>query len=152
MSAWSEEVDEALLAFVAVAELAGDPVARDEIETEFLAAPHRPPAFLPAGKMAVYGFCWDGSWLKIGKAGPNSNARFCSQHYSLNAAQSTLAKSLANDSHMRAVAGFDPQNPGMWMKASTCRVNVLIPANRRKELLSLMEAFLHLRLGPRYEG
>lgn len=152
MSTWSEEIDEALIAFATVADLAGDPVAENEIETEFLAAPHRPPPCLPPGKMAVYGFWWNGSWLKIGKAGPKSGARYTSQHYSLHSAQSTLAKSLANDSHIRTVAGFDPQNPGAWIKASTHRVNILLPSKRRKELLPLLEAFLHLRLRPRYEG
>jgi len=152
VSVWSDEIHESLAAFATVADLAGDPVARGEIETEFLAAPHRPPAYLPLGKMAVYGFWWNGSWLKIGKAGPKSGARYTSQHYSLHSAQSTLAKSLANDSNMRTIPGFDPQNPGVWIKASTYRVNILLRSDRRKELLSLLEAFLHLRLRPRYEG
>jgi len=152
VSVWSGEIAEALAAFVTVADLAGAPIARGEIETEFLAAPHRPPAFLPAGKMAVYGFWWNGIWLKIGKAGPKSSARYTSQHYSLHSAQSTLAKSLAKDPDMLTVAAFDPRNPGPWIKRSTHRVNILLPSERPKELLSLLEAFLHLRLRPRYEG
>ena len=115
-------------------------------------APQRPPARLPVGRMAVYGFWGDGVWLKIGKAGPNSNARYTSQHYNPGSAQSTLAASLAGDSHMLTVAGFDPHTPGAWIKASAHRVNILLPSQRRKELLSLLEAFLHLRWKPRYEG
>jgi len=102
--------------------------------------------------MAVYGFWNDGIWLKLGKAGPKSQARYTSQHYNKGNAQSTLAGSLTNDPQMRVVAGFDLQNPGAWIKVSTCRVNILLPSQRRKELLSLLEAFLHVRLRPRYEG
>jgi hypothetical protein len=44
--------------------------------------------------MAVYCFFLDGRALKIGIAGPNSDARFRSQHYNLNSARSTLAGSI----------------------------------------------------------
>ena len=152
MRAWRSDIENALTAFRTVAELAGDPIAADEISIEYLQAPHHPPTRLPAGKMAVYGFWAEGGWLKIGKAGPKSNARYMVQHYNAQSAPSTLAKSLANDPHMLAVESFDPDNPGAWMKAMTHRVNILLSSKRRKELLSLLEAFLHLRLRPRYEG
>ena len=67
-------------------------------------------------------------------------------------APSTLAGSLVADPGMLTVAGFDPKAPGVWIKAATHRVNVLMPDSRQRELLSLLEAFLHLRLRPRYEG
>lgn len=102
--------------------------------------------------MAVYGFWGDGRWLKIGKVGPNSNARYTSQHYIAGSALSTLAGSLAKDTAMNGVVGFDPRAPGVWIRASTHRVNILLPATRERALLSLLEAFLHLRLRPRYEG
>lgn len=152
MTDWRDDVDEALTAFLAVAELAGDPVSRSDLELEYLAAPHRPPPRLPAGRMAVYGFWGDGAWLKIGKVGPRSNARYTGQHYHARGAISTLAGSLARDPRMLAVAGFDPQAPGAWVRAATHRVNILLPATRHPALLSLLEAFLHLRLRPRYEG
>ncbi len=135
-----------------MAELAGDPIARDEIEIIYLPAPHTRPSRLPVGKMAAYGFWGNGRWLKIGKAGPNSNARYTSQHYIAGSAMSTLAGSLASDPHMTTVPGFDPQAPGAWIKAATHRVNILLPSHREKALLSLLEAFLHLRLKPRFEG
>ena len=56
MSGWRDAVDTAIAAFVAVAELAGDPISRADIVVEYLPAPHRPPTRLPAGKMAAYGF------------------------------------------------------------------------------------------------
>ena len=152
MTGWRDEIEAALNAFLAVTELAGDPISPAEIEVEYLPAPHRPPTRLPAGKMAVYGFYGDGAWLKVGLAGPNSNARYTSHHYNAGRAPSTLAGSLAKDPHMLAVAGFDPASPGDWVMKATHRVNILIPSARRREMLALLEAFLHLRLKPRYEG
>lgn len=100
--------------------------------------------------MAVYAFWGDGGWLKVGKVGPNSNVRYTSQHYLGGSARSTLAASLTasppNDED------FDPNQVGAWMRERTCRLNILMPATRPKELLSLLEAFLHLRLRPRFEG
>ena len=64
----------------------------------------------------------------------------------------TVADSLVADPRMLTVAGFDPNSPGVWIKGSAHRVNILMSASRQPELLSLLEAFLHLRLRPRYEG
>lgn len=152
MTDWRDEIENAVTAFLTVAELACEPIPRDDIVVEYLAAPHRPPTRLPVGSMAVYGFWSDGVWLKIGKAGPNSIARYTSQHYNAGSARSTLAGSLAKDPHMLTVPGFDPNAVGAWIKTATHRVNILLPADRQSALLSLLEAFLHLRLKPRFEG
>ena len=151
MNDWRKEMESALEAFISVAELAGEPVSLGELQVEYLPAPHKQPSRLPIGNMAIYAFWSDGEWLKIGQAGPKSAARYTSQHYNLNSSISNLSKSLANDLRMKDVLRFDSQNPGQWVKGSACRVNILMPSNRRKELLSLLEAFLHARLRPRYE-
>lgn len=152
MTNWREEVENALTAFTTVAALAGEPISRDEIKVEYLPAPHRTPTRLPAGKMAVYGFWGDGVLLKIGMVGPKSTARFTSQHYNPGGARSTLAGSLAKDPHVLTVSGFDPNAPGAWIKTATHRINILLPSHRQIKFLALLEAFLHLRLRPRYEG
>lgn len=152
MNDWRKEIEEALAAFVTVAELAGEPIRPGELQVECLPAPHRSPSRLPTDQMAVYAFWWEGEWLKIGKAGPRSQARYISQHYHAGSALSTLAGSLANDPRTQEVHGFDRQHPGEWIKRSTCRVNILVSSDRSKELLSLLETFLHVRLKPRYEG
>ncbi len=125
---WRDDIERAVIDFVAVAELADDPIAIADISIEYLPAPHRPKSLL-VGMMAVYGFWGDGSWLKIGKAGPRSNARYGSQHYNAGSAKSTLAGSLAGDPHMLAVQGFDPLSAGDWIRQSTHRVNILMPAS-----------------------
>ena len=148
---WRTDVEDAVKDFLNVTALARDPIPGVEITVEYLAAPHVPPLRLPRGTMAVYGFWHDGVWLKIGKAGQNSHARYAFQHYN-GGAQSTLAGSLKSDLQMATVVGSDPLGVNEWMLASTSRVNILLPASRGLKLLSLLEAFLHLRLQPRYEG
>lgn len=147
---WQLEIRNAVVAFVEVAQLAQQSIGINELRIEFLEAPHKPHV-LPTGSMAVYAFWWNGTWLKIGKAGPNSGPRYLSQHYTGNAL-STLAGSLVRDQTMRTAPGFDPDRIGEWIKKSTSRVNILMSADRPTTLLSLLEAFLHARLRPRYEG
>ena len=61
-----------------------------DVDIDVAPAPHRPRS-LPVGKMAVYCFFFRGRALKIGIAGPNSGARYLSQHYHPRSAGSTLA-------------------------------------------------------------
>jgi hypothetical protein len=152
MSNWRSEIDQALTDFMTVAKLAGHPPSGSELEREYLVAPHRAPTSLPVGKMAVYRFWGDGSWLKIGKVGPKSQARYTSQHYNPGSALSTLAASLMRDTNMKTVTDFDQAAPGNWIRSFTHRVNILLPASTNPAILSLLEAFLHARLAPRYEG
>jgi hypothetical protein len=70
MSSWRADIEDALQDFMTVATLAGSTIGREHIVVQFSEAPHEPPRRLPEGKMAVYGFWYDGEWLKIGKAGP----------------------------------------------------------------------------------
>lgn len=149
---YQTDINKAIKDFITVANLAGDPISLSEVSIDFLNSPHTPPSKIPAGKMAVYAFWWNGSWLKVGKVGPKSHARYTSQHYNPNSSGSNLAKSLVKDTRMNTVTGFGSQNPGGWIQASTSRVNILIPSTRNKELLSLLESFLHVRLKPLYEG
>lgn len=152
IATWRGQIRDALSDFHVVSELVGNPVTFGTDQVEYCPAPHRQPSTLPGGMMAVYGFWWNGEWLKIGRVGPNSNARYTSQHYNPNSAGSTLARSLAADGKMIEIPGFDPSNPGIWIKSATSRVNILLPSDRGTGLLALLEAFMHERLKPRYEG
>src|SRR5262249_45761660 len=64
-----------------------------------LPAPHRPSP-LPPGWQGIYAFRFQGVWLKVGEAGPKSNARWVSQHYDPGRAMSTLAFSLIRYAHL----------------------------------------------------
>ncbi len=152
MHPWRDEIATALAAFHAVAESAGCRISPGEIVVEFCDAPHSAPKRLPTGRVAVYGFWCGGAWLKVGKVGPKSNARYTSQHYLPGSAISTLAGSLTKCPEMRSTTGFVAERPGDWIRRSTCRVNILIPERYNGAFLSLLEAYLHVRLKPRYEG
>lgn len=151
MNNWQKEMDKALEDFIRVSELAGINLKSDDLIVEYQTSPHRQPTCLPKSKMAIYAFWWNDKWLKIGKVGPNSGPRYTSQHYT-GSAMSTLSGSLANDPKMKNVREFNINNPGEWIKKTTCRVNILIPLEKGNHLLSLLETFLHARLKPYYEG
>ena len=136
-------VEEALTDFYAAGKLAQIAVSRNDLTVELLPAPHKAPTMLPAGKMAVYAFFVDGVALKVGKVGPNSQARYTSQHYNMGSALSTLAASISKKPSALGLAAVDPL---------TDRVNILLPATYGDAPLSLLEAFLHCRWKPVFEG
>ncbi|RWO83200.1 MAG: hypothetical protein EOS18_06310 [Mesorhizobium sp.] len=125
-----------------------DPV---KIKIDFAPKPHRPTG-LPSGYQAVYCFFLADKALKIGMAGPNSDARYRSQHYSPGSALSTLAGSLLSNPGKAGVPAIKSNFVGDWIKANTDRVNFLIPAPYGRAAASQMEAFLHARWSPIYEG
>jgi hypothetical protein len=116
---------------------------------------------LPAEKQAVYIFMAGDQCLKVGKVGPKSNARFVSQHYGLKAS-SSLARSILAD--RARIAGLVPDCPpgvinalderdvGDWIRGNTTRFHVFLPESTGPAALSLLEAFLHCRLKPCFEG
>lgn len=137
--------------FAAAATLAGVPISTSELELVELAAPHRRPSSLPKGKLAVYVFIYGDRCLKVGKAGQRSAARYCSQHYGMNA-PSTLAKSLLANQSRIGVSGLNEGNVGEWICQNTHRINFLIPSSYGVFVLSLLEAFVQCRLSPEFEG
>jgi hypothetical protein len=151
MNDWKADLENALNVFAIVASLARASIRRQDMEVQHLEAPHKSPSGLPKGKMAVYGFWYSGEWLKVGMAGPKSNARYTSQHYSPNSAASTLAGSLLKSSGISERAHFNRDTVGDWIKSNCHRVNILLNSNHGMLLLRLLESFLHLYLRPRYE-
>jgi hypothetical protein len=119
---------------------------------EYLPAPHKAPSSLPPG---IYAFWLEGwGWLKIGKAGPNSQPRWTSHHYR-GCAPSTVAGSLRLDVEINAyfhLELLDTDALSEWIKRHTCRANILMSAGLGNEVLSKLEDFLIKRLNPRYEG
>lgn len=151
MTDWRTELDEALRDFVTAAGLSHTPLRFEDLQIEYFEAPHNPPSHLPAGKMAIYGFWYAGEWLKIGMAGPKSSARFISQHYNANSAPSTLAASLLKDQQILGSLSIDINSIGFWIKSNCNRVNILLDNDYGILLLRFLEAFLHIRMRPRYE-
>lgn len=159
------ENQEALRAFVgrviAALQAAGATIAAHEIEAEILPAPHRPPR-LRLGKRAIYWFSLFGRCLKAGKAGPQSAARYSSQHYSPGSSGSNLARSLLNQRDMvvdllpeaqrRSLLETTERTIGSWIQMNTTRCNLLVDAKVTERIMSLMEAVVHERLDPMFEG
>ena len=115
-----------------------------------LGVPHQ-PRNLPANMMSVYTFWYGTVCLKIGKAGPNSNARFLSQHYNPGSARSTLAASILNDNRSKEL-GITNDTVGVWIKTNCRRIDILLNADLGIFTLELIEAVLHFKSEPIFEG
>ena len=135
----------------AAAALAGVQLGSSDLTVERTLAPHSPPR-LPSGKMAVYVFSYGNLVLKVGKAGPNSAARFTSQHYNPSSAPSTLAANILKEGQSFGITGLSPDSVGAWIKANTDRTNFLLSIKCGVSVLTLLEVFLQCRLKPIFEG
>ena len=131
---------------------AGHTLATDDIRVEALPAPHASPTRLPKGQVAVYVFSHGDVVLKVGKAGPKSQARYTGQNYNPGSAQSTLAALMIADAERMGLGEVDMAEIGNWIRANVDRVNILLPARLGIPVLTMLESFLQCRLRPRYEG
>ncbi len=135
-----------------------------EIAHEAQPGPHAPHS-LPKGTCAVYVFSLSPSCgglcdagpnraLKVGKAGPKSNARFQSQHYHPNSARSNLAKGLLESRgrwHYLGINNLVRETIGQWICQHLDRDNFYLDATK-VDLLNHLEKYLKARLGPVFEG
>jgi len=157
------DLDPVLSDFERSAEQLGLPGRYGDLDPEDLPAPHRPMALRP-GHGAVYVFAiadhdtseaGAGRVLKVGRVGPNSNARFQSQHYSPASARSTLANSLITYRLLWPWLGIDHLDAPTvrdWMLTHLDRANIYFPA-ASVELLPHLEMYVRARLGGSvYEG
>ena len=135
---------------VAVSSALGQPIDLDEIEIIDRGVPHT-PANLKPGTMGVYTFLYKDQFLKIGKAGPNSNPRFSSQHYNPGSSSSCLADSILEDPDM-TVHNLTVKSVGKWIKQNCRRIDILIGAGLDIFTLELIESSLHYKYKPKYEG
>ncbi len=157
------EMDQVAATFLQWARGQGIGPARAEVRVESLGRPHA-PVTLPSGWQGVYGFRYNGTWLKVGKAGPKSGARWVSQHYNPGSAMSNLALSLVKYGHfatlehpalgqLRAtLRDIALDDIGDWIKANTERVNVVIRADMGTSGLARLESTAHRFLKPVFEG
>lgn len=129
-------------------------LSKEDYIIEDMGCPHTQPRNLPKGYSAVYIFFYEtgekAEFFKIGKANKKSAARFTSQHYGFSA-PSTLAKSICSDEYF-SQQGLNRENINAWMKENLHRINIFITSDDGKALTGLIEATLHYKYRPRYEG
>jgi len=143
------EITDAVKDFLCVCALAKTESSAADFEIDYQPAPHKPKG-LPKGKLAIYIFAYDSEMLKIGRAGVKSKSRFTYQHYKFKKEGSNLTKSILTDNNFPV--DIEESNVGEWIKTNCDRLNVFINENKGLNLLKLLEAFLHQRYFPRYEG
>lgn len=121
-------IDLVVRAFQEWANEAGIDDSLSRVQVEDLGVPHR-PTVLSAGRQGVYTFQLQSVWLKAGKAGPKSGARWQSQHYKAARSMSNLSWSLLEYAHRSTVdipvlpptlreqlRTVDPDQMGDWIK------------------------------------
>lgn len=133
-----------------VTTLLGKEISMSKIKIIDLGQPHIPQP-LKDQTMAVYTFIYNNQFLKIGKAGPKTRTRFYYQHYNPNSANSTLAKSILSDLDMVSL-GITAENVGTWIKENCRRIDIILDIDLGPFALELVEAVLHYKYEPRYEG
>lgn len=131
-----------------LAALVGRQIDLSAVQFEFQV----PPQSLPMGMMAVYIFMYKDLCLKVGKAGPKSNARYMSQHYNPASSRSNLARSILTAPEKIGIPPVDTANVGQWVRQNTTRINILFPLGIGIRFLTLVEAFMQAWLQPVYEG
>ena len=107
---------------------------------------------LPQHSMAIYMFKYKDEYLKIGKVGSKSNARFSFQHYNPNSAISNLAKSIINDKELNNDNKLNGSNIKDWMLNNLQRIDIIMDEDLGIFVLDLFEACLHYKYKPKYEG
>lgn len=142
-----EEIDKTINK---IFEVLDKPIDKRDYEIIDRGIPHQAQS-LPPGTMGVYVFLDGSKFLKIGKAGPRSNARFLSQHYNPKSARSTLAASILLDKEMQG-EGILEENVGEWIKTNCRRIDILLNTDLGIFALELIEAALHYKYNPVYEG
>jgi len=123
------------------------------VKHEPLLAPHV-PARLPAGCCAVYAFSLSENAGQRCPAGPNSNARFQSQHYHPRSSGSNLAKSLLHSPEQWKYLGIvqlSEDNVKRWITDNVDRDHFFLDESEKGQLRQL-ERFLRARLSPVFEG
>lgn len=140
--------------FIKVCKLANVELSKLDITIEILESGEAHiPSQLPRESMAVYIFMDKNNdiCLKVGKVGGNSNARYQSQHYNPESSQSNLAKSILNDPAYN-IDSDSRKNIGHWIRQNTKRINLKLHSDKGIPTINLLEAFLQIRLNPKYEG
>lgn len=135
-------------------------LSADNLEYKISEVPHLPYS-KPKGQSAIYIFIYKNVCLKVGKAGPNSYARFNSHHYCNNKTKSSLfgsilknklmLKNINGDRDSTEIANLNEDSLGKWIKENTSRCDILIKESD-KFSLNLLEALAQYYFKPVYEG
>ena len=135
-----------------ISRILGKEIPETSYRFEVLGVPHLAPKSLAKGKMAIYIFKYKDSYLKIGKVGAKSKPRYIYQHYQPDSSPSNLAKSILKDELFSISHSITKDNVGQWIKDNCQRINILIDKELGHFALSLIEAMLHYKYQPKYEG
>lgn len=145
------EYEKIKIIFGQICILLGEPIDTNKIKIIERNAPHKYQK-LPENSMGIYMFKYKDEFLKIGKVNSKSNARFTSQHYNPASTRSNLAKSLLQDEIFCKKHSLTEKNIKEWMFENLDRIDILLENDLGIFTLNLLEACLHYKYKPKYEG
>lgn len=119
------------------------------VVVQFSANPHARPKPLRDKQRVVYAFFQGTTWLRIGQT--SYSPRSTSQHYGTRRAGSTLAKDIWTNKEDFGFVGNE-EDIDAWIFSNVGRADIVLPAHWPAPVASLLEAYLHYRLNPRFEG
>ncbi|WP_342423121.1 hypothetical protein [Paenibacillus sp. FSL E2-0178] len=125
------------------------PTNSEDIKIIDRGIPHK--STFKEGNMYIYTFHYNNQFLKIGKVGGKSRARFYSHHYNPSHTGSNLAKSILND-HLMKQYNLTEATVGEWIKKNVARVDFEVNSQLGIFALNLIESILHCLFPPKYEG
>ncbi len=129
----------------------GESIDIDKIQIIRHSVPHKCEK-LPENSMGIYMFKYKDRFLKIGKVNSKSGARFTSHHYNPTSTGSNLAKSILADEDFCKTHLLTEMNIKAWMKENLQRIDILLEDSLGVFVLNLLEACLHYKYKPIYEG
>ena len=145
------EYEEIKTIFGQICTLLGETIDDNKIKIIYQKAPHKYQK-LPEHSMGIYMFKYKDEFLKIGKVNSKSNARFTSQHYNSTSTRSNLAKSILENAEFCATHSITKDNIKEWMLQNLDRIDILLEDSLGVFALNLLEAILHYKYKPNYEG
>lgn len=89
-------------------------------------------------------------FFKIGRVGPKSTARFDGHHYNSKSSGSNLAKSILNDKDRLGLKKIG--DIGEFIRNNFIRINILFFSSAPEFSNELVEALLHYKYKPLFEG
>ena len=121
--------------------------AQDPIVVQAQFAPHVPPDKLPAGKLAVVLYAWEGVWLMVdGKVGEHRRHKFGDWHYDPKNSRCNLA-SLIKRNMPKAIGEMHVSD---FMKEKVNRFNFLIPEEYGCVTQMYLQGFLMFKFFPKF--
>jgi len=136
-----------------VSSACGKPISTNNFKIVDLGLPHKKPDKFPTGKMVVYCFIYNNTFLKIGLVTKGSKDRYTSHHYNPLSSPSNLANSILSDIDMDLkVHNIEEDKISQWIQENCHRIEIWLDDSLGINALNFVEKLIQYCHPPKYEG